>query len=152
MQLRLKFIPVAQVGVTAGLMLAVKSYTTIGHFEGAWSAPLSIVITTLGLALAVVGGRAFFKANTTINPIDPSETTALVTSGIYRFSRNPMYLGFLLILLAWAFFLGSGLSFVMLPIFVVFITRYQIDAEERVLEEKFGEVYQRYRAEVRRWI
>ena len=106
----------------------------------------------LGVAFAVGGVLAFAAARTTVDPTRPSKTAAVVQNGVYQITRNPMYLGFLLFLLAFAVYLGNPLAFLVLPLFVLAMTRLQIVPEERALTEKFGEPYRQYLARVRRWI
>lgn len=101
------------------------------------------------LATAVVGFR---KARTTVDPMHPEAASAIVTSGIYRFTRNPMYLGFLLALIAWAVFLGSIVAALMPPLFVAYMNRFQILPEERALVARFGVPYETYLRSVRRWL
>lgn len=79
-------------------------------------------------------------------------SSALVRNGVYRFTRNPMYLGFLLVLAAWAAFLSSLMSVLALPCFIAYINKYQIEPEERALLAKFGAEFEQYAAAVRRWI
>ena len=98
------------------------------------------------------GMLAFRKVSTTINPIKPDNTSTLVIRGIYRHTRNPMYVGLLLMLGAWAIYLSNSLTFLFLPIFTTYIYRFQILPEERVLSEKFGAEYEAYMRSVRRWI
>ena len=105
-----------------------------------------------GFAITFGGLLQFRRAKTTINPITPEATTALVMSGIYRFSRNPMYLGFLFALLGWAVFLSHLLAFALLPFFLLYMNRFQIEPEERALSAKFGEQFNEYRRSVRRWL
>lgn len=105
-----------------------------------------------GLAVALAGVLSFRRARTTVNPLKPGSASALVTSGIYRFTRNPMYLGFALVLLAWAVFLGNALALVLLPGFVLYIDRFQIEPEERVLSALFGTAFGAYAKQVRRWL
>lgn len=105
-----------------------------------------------GLLVAALGFGEFQRARTTVNPTKPEAASALVTQGIYQRTRNPMYLGFLLILLGWAAGLGSLLALGFLPGFVVYMNRFQIKPEERILAGIFGEEFQRYCAQVRRWI
>ncbi|HEY0857558.1 MAG TPA: isoprenylcysteine carboxylmethyltransferase family protein [Albitalea sp.] len=105
-----------------------------------------------GLAVALAGVLSFRRARTTVNPVTPGAASALVTSGIYRLTRNPMYLGFALVLLAWAVFLGNVLALVLLPAFVLYIDRFQIEPEERVLSALFGEAFVAYTTQVRRWL
>lgn len=111
---------------------------------------LGFLLTGLGCDLA--GLMAFLRAKTTINPLRPAATSALVVSGIYRITRNPMYLGLLLVLLGWATFLGNGAAFALAPLFVLYIHRFQIVPEERILAEKFGAEFAAYRARVHRWL
>jgi protein-S-isoprenylcysteine O-methyltransferase Ste14 len=103
-----------------------------------------------GLVLAVWGVSAFRRADTPLVPFVPSR--ALVTSGIYRFTRNPMYLGLTLILTGAAVLLGSLGALLPLPPFVWILQCGYIDAEERFLEDIFGSEYRRYKSAVRRWI
>ncbi len=107
---------------------------------------------TVGLWMVLAGGKAFLKNKTTVNPLSPEKTTHLVTRGVYRYSRNPMYLGFTLCLVAWAFFMGSYVSFIGIPIFIWSITTYQIIPEELALERLFGESFIEYKKQVRRWM
>ena len=94
----------------------------------------------------------FGKAGTTPNPLDPSKASHLVTEGIFRVSRNPMYLGLLLLLIGWAVWLGSASPWLVPPLFVVVITLVQIIPEEQALSRNFGEQYALYRRSVARWI
>lgn len=109
-------------------------------------------IALTGLGVSVAGVLAFRRARTTVNPMKPLATTALVTSGIYTVTRNPMYLGVLLVLVAWAVFLSSAWALVGPVAFVLYINRFQIAPEERVLSGLFGRAYSDYRARVRRWL
>ena len=108
-----------------------------------------VLIATVNIAAALFG---FGKARTTVNPLKPEATSKIVTTGIYRFSHNPMYLGFLLFLLAWAVFLSNASAYFFLPAFVFYMNCFQIIPEERALAEKFGEQFKKYRLTVRRWI
>ena len=111
-----------------------------------------VVIALAGGAAALAGDREFKRARTTINPFKPENSTALVTSGIFRFTRNPMYVGLTLVLLGWAAFLCSAWALLGPVVFVVYINRFQISPEERVLSAKFGAAYTEYTARVRRWL
>jgi protein-S-isoprenylcysteine O-methyltransferase Ste14 len=105
-----------------------------------------------GVAIALAGVITFRQASTTVHPGKPQETSALVTSGVYRMSRNPMYLGLLLVLLGLAVLLSSAWSLAGPVAFVLYISRFQILPEERVLLAKFGEAYAGYKSRVRRWL
>jgi len=76
----------------------------------------------------------------------------MVTWGVYALSRNPMYLGGLIMLLGWAVFLSNALAFLFLPVYVLYINRFQIAPEERVLTSLFGQTYVAYQARTRRWL
>jgi protein-S-isoprenylcysteine O-methyltransferase Ste14 len=95
---------------------------------------------------------AFRRAGTTVNPMKPESSSSLVVSGIYAFTRNPMYLGFLFALLAWAIYLSHPAAFLVLPLFVWYMNRFQIEPEERALASLFGEAFTTYAARVRRWL
>lgn len=113
---------------------------------------IAIIVGGIGLSIDVISVVAFFKAKTTINPLTPNKTQELVVSGLYRFSRNPMYLGMLLMLIGWTIWLGAPLGAIMIFQFVVIITLLQIKPEETALEAKFGAAYLEYKTRVRRWI
>jgi protein-S-isoprenylcysteine O-methyltransferase Ste14 len=108
------------------------------------------------LAVAVGIGAAallgFRRAKTTVNPLKPEASTALVTGGIYRWTRNPMYLAMLLILIGWACIVSNLAALVMLPLFVSTLNRLQIEPEERALHARFGAEFDNYRRKVRRWL
>jgi protein-S-isoprenylcysteine O-methyltransferase Ste14 len=103
--------------------------------------------------LAITGGvLAFRRARTTVDPVHADRASSLVATGIYRITRNPMYLGMLLALSGWALYLGHAAGLLLLPAFVLYMNRYQIAPEERVLAAKFGESFAAYRRSVRRWV
>lgn len=113
---------------------------------------LAVALGLIGLALDMSGLVAFLRRHTTINPLRPAKTSALVTGGVYRFTRNPMYLGLACLLTAWALWLGAWQSFAGPLVFVAYITRFQIRPEERALSRLFGVAYSDYIARVRRWL
>jgi protein-S-isoprenylcysteine O-methyltransferase Ste14 len=105
-----------------------------------------------GVAFDVLGIVAFRRARTTVNPLKPERASAMVTGGVYRVSRNPMYGGMALLLLAWAVYLAAAWAFAGPVIYVAYITRFQIVPEERVLQARFGQAYSNYATRVRRWL
>ena len=111
---------------------------------------LAVALIALGAAVVLWCGWEFRRARTPIMPF--VEPTALVARGPYRFSRNPIYLGYTLSLTGVAALLGSSSPFVVLPLFVWIIQRRFVEPEERLLEQRFGEVYRAYKTQVRRWI
>jgi protein-S-isoprenylcysteine O-methyltransferase Ste14 len=110
------------------------------------------LIALAGMAFTVSGMLAFRRARTTINPTTPEKSSALVFSGVYRITRNPMYVGLAGVLVAWAVFLASPWALLGPLAFVLYIGRFQIGPEERALEKLFGSEYAAYRARVRRWL
>lgn len=113
---------------------------------------LSAAIAVAGLTFVVAGAVAFRRARTTFNPLQPETSSSLVCSGIYSITRNPMYVGFVLVLVAWAVFLSSPFALIGPLAFAVYITWFQIVPEERVLSQKFGADYISYQEKVPRWI
>jgi protein-S-isoprenylcysteine O-methyltransferase Ste14 len=106
-----------------------------------------------GAAWLALDGAAmvrFRRAGTSMVPTNP--TTALVTSGPYRFTRNPMYLGVAFLYIAFAFAFGVIWALAFLPAVVVVVDRFVIAREEPYLERRFGQAYRDYKAQVRRWL
>jgi protein-S-isoprenylcysteine O-methyltransferase Ste14 len=110
------------------------------------------VVFAIGLAIALSAVAWFRRARTTVNPLAPETVSSLVTSGIYRVTRNPMYLGLLFALLAWAVLLANPIALIFLPLFVLYMNRFQIGPEETALEARFGSEFLSYKAGVRRWL
>ncbi|MGI9202197.1 MAG: methyltransferase family protein [Woeseiaceae bacterium] len=113
---------------------------------------VAIVLATSGLLIAARAIRQFAKAETTVNPLQPSEASSLVDTGIFARTRNPMYLGLLLVLLGWSVWLQSAGTILVLLAFVLYLTELQIKPEEAALRKVFGQTYIDYCARVRRWI
>jgi protein-S-isoprenylcysteine O-methyltransferase Ste14 len=113
---------------------------------------IAIILAVAGVATAVAGVTTFARAKTTVNPTTPQKSSSLVSWGIYSITRNPMYLGLLLELTAWAIFLSNPLPFLLLPVYMLYINRFQIAPEERVLTSLFGNDFAAYQSRVRRWL
>ena len=109
-------------------------------------------LVALAIAVATSAILTFRRVETTIDPTKPSNTSSLVTHGVFRFTRNPMYLALLLLLTGWVIYLGSVVAIATPLLFVACISRLQIRPEERILAAKFGAAYSAYCGEVRRWI
>ncbi|MEJ7138753.1 methyltransferase family protein [Amphibiibacter pelophylacis] len=117
-----------------------------------WTAWLAVPVLCVGLVFDVFGIIQFIRNKTTINPLSPQKSSVLVTHGIYRITRNPMYVGMALTLTAWALYLQSIPALIGPVIFASYITRFQIKPEEDHLLQIFGEPYRNYLQEVRRWL
>ena len=122
-------------------------------------AALDSLRVSLAIALACVGAVfdlaalvAFRRARTTVNPMKPQAASSIVNFGVYRLTRNPMYLGLAFFLCGGAVFLGSWLTFLGPIAFAAYITRFQILPEEKALSALFGTEYSAYKAKVRRWL
>ncbi len=150
--LELKVPPLVLVLVLAGAMWFAAMQLPSLAIALPWPLGLAVAISGVGILLMLAGGYAFQKAKTTFNPTKPTAASSVVTSGVYRLSRNPMYGGFLLTLIGWATFLSHTLPFLLLPVFVAYMNRFQISPEERALSAKFGDEYEAYKHAVRRWL
>jgi len=114
---------------------------------------LAFAIIGMGLAIEITAVLAFFKAHTTVNPVHIEKASQLVTGGLYRFTRNPMYLGVSLLLTGWGLWLGNPLSLIVgVAGFVLVMNAIQIKPEEAALRKIFGQDYINYTKSVRRWI
>ena len=113
---------------------------------------ISLLLAVAGIVTAATAIRQFSRAKTTVNPLDPGAASALVDNGIFARTRNPMYLGLLLVLSGWAVWLESASNIFVLVGFVLYITVLQIKPEEQALREIFGQAYVDYCSRVRRWI
>lgn len=146
-------IPPPVIGLLVALAMWLLSSTLpVYRFALPWQHIFAALILLVGLSIDFSALWSFRKAKTTINPLKPETTSNVVTTGIYRYSRNPMYLGMLFILTAFAVYLGALTPFLLLPVFVLIISINQIIPEERILRNKFGQPYDDYLASVRRWL
>jgi protein-S-isoprenylcysteine O-methyltransferase Ste14 len=150
--LALKLPPLVLVVIVAALMWVASSATPGFDFflpaKSLWAVGLALI----GTITCLSGVVSFRRAKTTVNPMKPNSASSLVVTGTYKYTRNPMYVGFALVLLGWAAFLSNLAAFALLPGFVLYINRFQIGPEERVLASLFPHEYPAYRAKVRRWI
>jgi protein-S-isoprenylcysteine O-methyltransferase Ste14 len=150
--LELKVPPAAVVVFTAALMwLASWALPSFGFVFPAHGL-FAVSFAGAGLVTSALGVVSFMRARTTVNPMRPGSSTCLVRSGVYTFTRNPMYLGFLLVLIGWAIFLSNALAFLLLPAFILYMNRFQIEPEERALASLFAQEFVAYKSRVRRWL
>lgn len=138
--------------IFAGLMWWSASLTPIVDMDSSLQIGLISLFMALGAMFSLTGVLTFRKARTTVNPHKPHEASKLVISGIYRMTRNPMYVGLAFVLSAWGVYLGSLVSFAGVLGYVVYIHGLQILPEERALIKLFGEEYREYQSKVRRWL
>lgn len=114
--------------------------------------PAATAILVISMVIGIAAVIRFRRAKTTINPLTPQASSALVVRGIYRWTRNPMYLAMLLVLVGWACIVANWAALAMLPLFVATLNRLQIEPEERALHARFGAEFENYRRKVRRWL
>jgi len=150
--LELKIPPDVVWVAVAGLMwLASRVNAGFGAAEP-FRRPLALILFAIGMGLIVAARVALVRASTTWHPTEPDHTTALVTSGVYRFSRNPTYLGMEIVLLSWSVALASLPAALVSALFVGYIARFQIRPEELTLSVLLGQDYRDYSQRVRRWV
>lgn len=135
----------------AGSMYLLARWLPVGYFDFFGRTYLAITLVAMAMIIVLVSLFQFYRAKTTIDPMAPAKATHLVTGGMYKFSRNPMYLAMLLMLLALGLKLGNAFNTVTAALFVAYMNRFQILPEEAVLIKKFGKAYQQYCLQVRRW-
>ena len=150
--LELKIPPLLVALVIGLIMLGVSRAVPSLAFALPGGFAIALSLVALGSVVALAGVVAFRRKRTTVNPMTPGDSTSMVSSGIYRYSRNPMYLGFLLALAGWGVYLSNAAAAVLLVAFVVYMNQYQIKPEERALLAKFDQSFLHYMARVRRWI
>jgi protein-S-isoprenylcysteine O-methyltransferase Ste14 len=150
--LELKVPPPALMFVIAVLMwLVSQAAPTFGFVLPAYKF-FAILLVAVGFSAGATGVVTFRRAKTTVNPTKPESSSSLVNWGVYTITRNPMYLGGLVMLAGWAIFLSNALTFLFLPVYILYIRRFQIAPEERALTSLFGQEYIAYQARVRRWL
>lgn len=150
--LELRLPPVVVVLICGALMwgLAASLPAASVGIPAKWALALLLIVS--GIAIGVRGVLVFRRHETTVHPSKPDAASAVVTTDIYRYTRNPMYLGLALVLLAWAVLLENLAAVAGVALFMAYLTMFQIRPEERALGEKFGAAYDDYRRTVRRWI
>ncbi len=144
--------PPIQTLLSAIMMWLISRYFLYANFSLNGMNVLAFLFLIIGVIIIIMGINKFRENRTTISPIKPNKTSSLVNNGIYKYTRNPMYLGLLLMLFSAALFLKNFISFLIIPLFILFITRNQILPEEEILDNMFGEEYKNYKKKVRRWI
>lgn len=144
--------PLVTFALMGAAMWAVTRVVAAASFSLPAARTLAAVLGLAGFAIAALGVISFRRAKTTVNPLQPGAASALVVSGIYRLTRNPMYLGLLLVLVGWGLFLGHAIAVALSVTYVPLMNRLQIQSEERALAAKFGPEFAAYRAHVRRWL
>lgn len=150
--LELKIPPAAVALIVGALMWALARHVPQAALTLPGREGVALACMLAGFGVALAGVLEFRRARTTIHPQRPDTASTLVKSGIFRYSRNPMYLGILFVLLGWGIFLNNAAALIMLPLFIAYMNRFQIVVEERALVAIFGADYTDYTRSVRRWL
>ena len=150
--LELRIPPPVLAGLFAFLMWLVARELPGLHMTLPGATFVAGALAAAGVILCLTGVLQFRLAQTTVNPLKPNAAASLVTSGVYRFTRNPMYLGLGVVLLGWAVYLANPATVIVIAAFIACITRLQIVPEERALDANFGAAFDAYRSRVRRWL
>jgi protein-S-isoprenylcysteine O-methyltransferase Ste14 len=151
-KLALKIPPVVVLLLALLAVYITDQVIPMSGFFGEWRYSISLGLLMIAVVIAVAGIVSFKRANTTVHPVKIEKASQLVTSGMFRFSRNPMYLGMLLISIAFAVRLDNPFALVWALGFQQYMNRYQIGPEERMLTQLFGDAYKQYMTRVRRWL
>jgi protein-S-isoprenylcysteine O-methyltransferase Ste14 len=138
--------------IAAASMWWLSQYTSTLVLTPTVKYSLVIGFVFIGIFFSLSGAISFRLAKTTVNPLKPDKASSLVTSGVYQFTRNPMYVGFVAFLFAWASFLGTAWGVGFIAVYVAFIQRFQIVPEERALTNIFKDEFIEYKAHVRPWL
>lgn len=149
--MKLKIPPIGVFLLFAGSMFLLAKYLPVGYFDFFGRTYLVVALLTIAMLIGLISLFQFFRFRTTIDPRTPSKASKLVTGGLYQYSRNPMYLALLLLLLAWGLYLGNAFNTLLAAGFVYYMNFFQILPEEEILARKFGNAYHKYCVMVRRW-
>lgn len=150
--MKLKIPPAVQVLFFALLMWLQKRFIGGTHFEFTYQKEISWGIFLIGIFIGLSAVYSFKKAKTSTNPLNPEKASSLVVKGLYNYTRNPMYVAMLFVLLAFFLRLGNVVNLVIIALYVWYITEFQIKPEEKALTTIFGNDYVQYKSRVRRWI
>ncbi len=150
--LELKIPPVLFFAILTVLMWLTSMVSADSGINGTLRLALGLFSLFLGAGIALAGVVEFRKARTSVNPLNPNDASSVVSRGIFKYTRNPMYLGLLLGLLSWACYLDNLYALVFVLFFPIYMTQFQIKPEERLLESNFGKDYALYKTRVRRWL
>lgn len=149
--MKLKIPPAVVFLLFGSLMYLLAEFLPVGYFDFFGRKYLIGVLLIMAIVISGVALIQFYQAKTSIDPKNPSKASTLVSNGVYKYSRNPMYLSLLIILLAWALWLANAFNILLAAGFVSFMNKFQIKPEESTLGSLFGKEYDHYCIKVRRW-
>jgi protein-S-isoprenylcysteine O-methyltransferase Ste14 len=150
--MELKIPPPVIALITGFFMWGISSLNLVMPILFEYSTVLVLVLIACGVGIGTIASTTFNKAKTTIDCFNPRGASSLVCHGVFGYTRNPMYLGLLIVLISVVIWFGSVLNLALLVLFFWYVTKFQIKPEERMLKEKFPREVADYYAKVRRWI
>lgn len=150
--LELKIPPLLVAAISALFMWLLANFAPLVLINFAGQLVIAILLAIVGAQVAIAGARACYDRQTTVNPLKPDESSTLITDGVFKVSRNPIYLGFLLALIGFAVWLGALTAALVLPMFVWYMNQFQIKPEERSLAQQFADQFTQYASRTRRWV
>lgn len=150
--LELKIPPLLLLILCAAFMWLLAVFVPIVLINFAGQLVIAILLAIVGAQIAIAGARACHERQTTVNPLTPEKSATLITDGVFKVSRNPIYLGLLLALIGFAVYLGALTAALVLPMFVWYMNQFQIKPEERSLAQQFGDSFIQYTQRTRRWL
>ncbi len=134
------------------IMWIIASHITYFTLVSGLHPALPLILTMTGIIFILLSSIPFLRNKTTLNPMKPELTSVLIKTGLYQYSRNPIYLGFVIILLGWGFYLRNILAMLLIAGFVFYMNRFQIEPEEKSLRKAFGIQFEEYERKVPRWL
>lgn len=149
--MKFKTIPALTMTIFGFAMYLLDRFLPVGDFDFFGREPLQYVVLALGFLILAAALYQFKKAQTTVDPLNPDKASTLVSKGIFNYTRNPMYLAMLLLLIAFGLKLGNAFNTILAAGFVYYMNHFQIKHEEDALTKKFGKEYKLYCKAVRRW-
>ncbi|MEM1258914.1 MAG: isoprenylcysteine carboxylmethyltransferase family protein [Bacteroidota bacterium] len=149
--MKLKIVPPLVMLIFGCLMYLVDRFLPVGEFDFFGRREMGNILLVFGFLIIAIAIFQLKKAKTTTNPLQPGKANQLVMVGIFKYTRNPIYLGMLLFLMALGLRLGNAFNTLLAAGFVYYMNHFQIAYEEEALAQKFGKTYQLYCKAVRRW-
>ncbi len=150
--MKLKVPPVVVFLTSVVLLRLIQSITSDFQLAVPFGQYVSLFTLSAGIAIALAGVIEFSKYKTTVDPTQPGKASSMVTSGVYRYTRNPMYLGMAVVLFGGVIYYGNPFAILAVLFLVWYLTQFQIKPEEEILKENFGKPYADYTKRVRRWV
>ena len=150
--LELKIPPLLLMFLFAIAMWLLRDIGIVIDLPATTKTALALMFASAGMFISAAGVVAFRQAKTTVDPTTPEASSNLVSTGIYKFTRNPMYVGFACALIGIACYCANPAMLLYVAIFIAYLTVFQIKPEERMLSEIFGHAYTDYCGKVRRWL